>query len=80
MNVLKGHLRALESEMRKIQWCHGATRAKQRKIKKLIGLSSALKLISPAFLKLRRKQKILCCKNKRQHKTDGIIRDCFVIV
>ena len=44
-----------------------------RKIKKLIVLSSALKLISPAFLKLRRKQKILCGKNERQHKTDGII-------
>ena len=31
MNVLKGHLRAPESEMRKIQWCHGAARAKKNK-------------------------------------------------
>ena len=68
MNVLKGHLRALESEMRKIQWCHGAARAKKNK-KKLIVLSSTLKLTSPEFLKLRRKQKILCGKNERNFTT-----------
>ena len=28
MNVIKEHLRALESEMRKIWWCHGAARVR----------------------------------------------------
>ena len=56
MNVLKGHLRALESEMR--NWSSGATEQHVlRKIKKLIVLSSTLQLTSPEFLKLRRKQK-----------------------
>ena len=57
MNVLKGHLRALESEM-KMNWSSGATEQHVlRKIKKLIVLSGTLQLTSPEFLKLRRKQK-----------------------
>ena len=53
-----------------------------RKIKKLIVLSSTLKLISPAFLNYDVSKRFYAVRTKGilQHKTDGMIRDCLLIV